>query len=104
MANNIVIAIIGSQGLWAILLFLLNRYFAKEDKKQDKNSAMSKGVLALLHNKLYDLADTIIEQGYITPEQVENLQYFKEPYFALGGDGTLEQMLKIIDGFEIKRG
>lgn len=104
MAQTIVIAIIGSQGLWAILLFLLNRYFAKEDKKADKDSALSKGVLALLHNKLYDIADTIIEQGYITQEQLENVEYLTEPYFALGGDGTLEKMLKIIDDYEIKRG
>lgn len=87
--------IFGSVGFWN---FLQSIYLRKTDKK----SWIVKGVLAVLHSLLYDLCDDIIIRGYKTPKDVEELAYLTKPYLALGGDGTVEEMLKIIEKYEVK--
>ena len=98
----IVLSIIGSAGLWT---FLQTVYLDRQNKKNNKAIELTNlcnGLLAVLHSMLYERCDEIIEKGYKTPEDVEELTYMAEPYFALGGDGTLEKMIKIIDTFQIK--
>lgn len=98
----VMVAVFGSTGFWAVIQTVVINRQHKKEVKNDKLNAISKGVLATLHKELNELCDIIIEQEYVTQSQFEDLQYMSAPYIELGGDGTLEKKLKIIDKFDLK--
>lgn len=81
MILAIVLAILGSNGLWTVVnSILVNR--------KDKKSVERQAMLALLHDRLYRLCQSYIKQGYVTIDQLDNLMYLWHPYERLGGNGT----------------
>ena len=81
MILAIVLAILGSNGLWTVINnILINR--------KDKKSVERQAMLALLHDRLYRLCQSYIKQGYVTIDQLDNLMYLLHPYERLGGNGT----------------
>lgn len=100
--TTLILTVFGSTGFWALLQTVIINRQRKKENKTEKLDAISKGVLATLHKELNELCDVVIEQEYVTQSQFEDLQYMSAPYLALGGDGTLEKKLKIIDKFDMK--
>lgn len=81
MVIAVVLAILGSNGLWTVINnILINR--------KDKKSIDRQAMLALLHDRLYRLCQDYIKQGYVTIDQLDNLMYLWQPYERLGGNGT----------------
>lgn len=81
MVIAVVLAILGSNGLWTVINnILINR--------KDKKSVERQAMLALLHDRLYRLCQDYIKQGYVTIDQLDNLMYLWQPYEGLGGNGT----------------
>ena len=81
MVIAVVLAILGSNGLWTVINnILINR--------KDKKSVERQAMLALLHDRLYRLCQNYIKQGYVTVDQLDNLTYLWQPYERLGGNGT----------------
>ncbi len=96
MTNTIIIAILGSTGLWTVINNIITHI-------RDKKSIEKKALLALLHDKLYYLCQHFIEKGRISTDELENIEYLYKPYSALGGNGTCkrlyEEVLRLpIDG------
>ena len=60
---------------------------AKEAAEQADASAQA-ALLALLHDRIYDLAESYIVRGWITLKELDNLTYLYTPYVRLGGNGT----------------
>ena len=88
--NNIVIAVIAifaSTGFWQFVI-------AVWQSKKKNQSDLEKGVIALLHNELYDKAERYIKRGGITINELDNLRYLYTPYSGLGGNGTGEKLYK----------
>lgn len=81
MVIAVVLAILGSNGLWTVINNIL---ISRKDKKSVERQAM----LALLHDRLYRLCQSYIKQGYVTIDQLDNLMYLWQPYERLGGNGT----------------
>lgn len=77
----IVLAILGSNGLWAIISNVLTN-------RRNKKSVERQAMLALLHDRLYRLCQSYIKQGYVKVDQLDNLMYLWQPYEGLGGNGT----------------
>lgn len=77
----IVLAILGSNGLWAIINNVLTN-------RRNKKSVERQAMLALLHDRLYRLCQDYIKQGYVKVDQLDNLMYLWQPYEGLGGNGT----------------
>ena len=50
------------------------------------------GVIALLHDRLYQVCKTYIKRGYCSVDDRDNLEYMFRPYKALGGNGTGEEL------------
>ena len=63
MVIAVVLAILGSNGLWTVINNIL---INKKDKKSVERQAM----LALLHDRLYRLCQNYIKQGYVTIDQI----------------------------------
>ena len=95
----IIVAVLGSNGLWA---WIQSRGTAK--------SAKDRMLLGLGHAEIFRLTEKYLRRGGITREELEDLdKYLYRPYAALGGDGTAGSMvakcrdLDIISSAEAER-
>lgn len=61
---------------------------AKEEQETAEQAALKEAVLALLHDRLYSLSRFYIDRGWITIQDLDNLEYLYTAYHALGGNGT----------------
>ena len=84
--TQVIIAVIGSNALFAFLQFLISRH----DKKKEKQSGMRDMILGLGHDKLLYLTDKFAERGGITQKERRNLKYLYDPYIGLGGTGDCQ--------------
>ena len=84
--TQVIIAVIGSNALFAFLQFLISRH----DKKKEKQSGMRDMILGLGHDKLLYLTDKFAERGGITQKERRNLKYLYDPYIGLGGNGDCQ--------------
>lgn len=85
--QTIIIAIFASTGFWAFMTTLITSFGSRK-----KN--IDKALKGLLHDKIYDNCIKYIDRGYVTVDELENLNYIYEPYRALGGNGTGESLYK----------
>lgn len=60
--------------------------------------------LALSHDKLYTYCTTYIERGYVTVNELDNLDYLFNSYKGLGGNGTGEHLYNEVKKLKIKGG
>lgn len=65
--------------------------FEEERKEQ---LVIKKGVLAILHDRLYQSCTHHLETGSIRAEDLKNLEYLYESYRALGGNGTGNELYR----------
>ena len=97
MKTEIIIAILGSTGLWTLINNIIT-YF------KDKKSIEKKALLTLLHDKLYYLFQHFISKGSITADELENLEYLYKPYSSLGGNGTCKRLYEEVLRLPITKG
>lgn len=83
----IIAAIFASTGFWAFMTSLLSNSSLRK-----KN--IDKALKGLLHDKIYENCIHYINRGFVTVDELENLNYIYEPYRALGGNGTGEALYK----------
>lgn len=93
---SIVVAVFASSGFWAFLTFIIQR----RDKKESAESKMIKG---LGHDRICWLGQSYVKRGYITKDEYENLHdYLYLPYREMGGNGTAEKIMKEVDRLPLK--
>lgn len=86
--------VFGSQGLWALLLYIVQRKGNKKDRKDEVLDNQSQMLLGLGHDRIVFLGTKYLEEGSITEDEFENLnKYLYEPYKALGGNGTCKKIM-----------
>ena len=95
--NAIIIAIVGAGGFWTLLQFLLTKWL-------ERKSVIKSAVLGLLHDRIYSICHEIIDKGYCTTEEYDNLKHLYEPYDELGGNSTAKRLKRAVDEKIIKRG
>jgi len=84
----IVASVFGSTGFWALLTAVWNAH----SKKVSIEGKMLRG---LAHDRICELGEKFIKQGYITKDEYENLHdYLFLPYKELGGNGTAEKIVE----------
>lgn len=58
-------------------------------KREIKEQALIKaGMLAILHDRLYQACRYHIQQGFCTVSELKNTEYLYKSYHILGGNGT----------------
>lgn len=77
------ISAFSSSGVMSLVIFLLQR----RDRKKEKESAQSRMIIALGHDKIIYLTDKYVRRGAITLKEKKNLKYLGDPYFDGGGNG-----------------
>ena len=63
-----------------------------DEVQRSKTQAINEGVLALLHDRLYQACQYYIKLGHCPIDGRDNLEYMFRPYKALGGNGTGEEL------------
>ena len=92
----IIIAIVGAGGFWTLLQFLLSKWL-------ERKSVLKSAVLGLLHDRIYSICHEIIDKGYCTTEEYDNLKHLYEPYDALCGNSTAKRLKVEVDKVEIRK-
>lgn len=77
------ISAFSSSGVMSLVIFLLQR----RDRKKEKESAQSRMIIALGHDRIVNLTDKYVRRGGITLKEKRNLEYLTKPYFDGGGNG-----------------
>lgn len=89
----IIVAIFASNGFWQYM-----------QNKKNAKSAETELLLGLAHDRLYDLCEKYIEQGYIKISDYDNLMYIYRPYHKCGGNGTGDNLIEKVDKLPMKEG
>ena len=65
------------------------RSLSKRIKAQEEErKAVKTGLLAILHDRLYQACQFYLAQGWIDASGLKNIEYLYKSYHALGGNGT----------------
>lgn len=56
--------------------------------QEEERTAVKEGLLAIMHDRLYQSCTFYINQGSIDTGGLKNLEYLYKSYHALGGNGT----------------
>lgn len=72
----------------AALALGYKRLAAKIKAQEEERKAIKAGMLAILHDRLYQACTHYIAQGWIDTDGLKNLEYIYKAYHALGGNGT----------------
>lgn len=102
MDKEIIIAIVasvfGSTGFWALITAIWNNH----TKKVSTEGKMLRG---LAHDRICELGEKYLEQGYVTKDEYENLHdYLFVPYSELGGNGTAAKIVEDVKRLPMKGG
>lgn len=96
--TSIVIACLGSSGLTAIVLAILQRRWYC----QDKQDALVAGLKVLTVDRVRYLGRCYILDGKISLEDRENLEDMYRAYKGLGGNGHLETIMAEVRKLPLK--
>lgn len=67
-----------------------------------EQAALKEGVLALLHDRLYQGCRYHIHNGAIADDEMKNMEYLYNGYHALGGNGTGTELYERIKKLPLK--
>lgn len=74
----------------------------QEEKILEMNS-MSKGLLAMLHDKVFQSCKYFLNKGSISCDELENLEYLYNGYAGMGGNGTCETLYNKVKELKITK-
>lgn len=72
----------------SLLSILVKRLYSKFKQEITTQKLLKEGMLAILHDRIYQLCTSHIDNGCITVDELENLEYLYNSYHNLGGNGT----------------
>ena len=68
-----------------------------------KYKALLDGVLAILHDRIYQACQHYLALGYIDAAGLKNLEYLYKSYHTLGGNGTGTELYNRAKALPIKQ-
>lgn len=81
---TIICSVFASSGLWALI-----------QRDRERKDAKTQMILGLGHDRIVYLCKKYIDQGYISPDEFENLNdYLYVPYIAMGGNGSAKRLME----------
>ena len=86
------ILVVGMTTMYKILL-----------KNVKENKALKDGMKGILHNDIIYRCKKFLIIGYVTLDDLEELEYLFKPYKELGGNGTAKKMMDRVYNLPIKK-
>ena len=102
--ENLIIALIGAvtgSGVSSIVVVLLQRKWAKQDKHDERVDALVDANKVLMIDKVRYLGKKYISEGEIHLEDKENLKEMYDAYKRLGGNGHLETVMAEVNHLKV---
>lgn len=94
---TIIVTVFASSGFWSLILWLVQQ-------RVNKKSIEQKALMALLHDRIYEICHRMIEAGSVSTEGYKNLLALYEPYEKWGGNGTAKIMKERVEDLLLKKG
>lgn len=92
-------------GLMALSITALAAWVRREFKKRrQRDDALTEGVKAILHDRLWQAHKFYMAQGFCPLEDKKNIEYLFKPYAGLGGNGTGENAYNDMQELPTTRG
>lgn len=80
---TVMLAVLGSNGLWAYI-----------QSRNTRRTAKDRMILGLGHAEIFRTAEKYIERDGVTTDELEDLEkYLYKPYKEMGGNGTAETIM-----------
>ena len=84
------------------VLALLGAGYRKLTSKLKEQEKMKEGILAILHDRLYQACRFYIQRGHVDIESMKNIEYLYKSYHDLGGNGTGTELYNRVKSLPIK--
>lgn len=88
MIVAIVLAGLGSSGLWTLIDHRISRKDKRKDNADEIRERQRAVNLALLHHLLYNICEKALLRGKVYVSEYDDISHLAEQYFAEGGNGT----------------
>ena len=73
----------------------------RQEEKILEMNAMTFGLLAILHDRVFQACMYFIEKGEVSCDELENLDYLYRGYYGLGGNGICETLFNKVKELKI---
>lgn len=90
-------ACLGSSGLTAIILAVLQRHWSKKDKEDDRIGALVEAMKVTMIDRVTSLGKQHIKEKEISLADKENLKNMHKAYKRLGGNGHLDGVMEEVE-------
>ena len=90
-------------GISGVLAAAYRRLAKRIKDQEDERRAVKEGLLAMLHDRLYQACQHYLKQGYIDAGGLKNLEYLYRSYHTLGGNGTGTELYNRAKALPIKQ-
>lgn len=77
----------------------LTKLLTKETN--DRFNILEQAMISLQHDRLYQLTELYISRGYVTLDELDNLDYIFKSYQAMGGNGSGERRYLLVQKLPI---
>lgn len=82
-----ILSALTSSGVMSLIIYLIQRRDREIDKKTANQSAQSRMLVGLGHDRIISLTDRYVRRGMITLKEKRNLEFLYRPYSDMGGNG-----------------
>ncbi len=90
--------------IFGVIATVLSCGYKRLAKRVKEQEAIKDGVLAILHDRLFQAGKFYIAQGRITLDELKNVEYLYRSYHELGGNGTGTEIWERIKDLPLKEG
>lgn len=91
---NSVITAVGVGSIGGLVKFLLTKIKKNRLESEKRFNNLEFAMISILHDKIYSRCTQALLDGWISVDDLENLDYLWRGYHNLGGNGTGETIYK----------
>ena len=92
-----------TEALFGLAITGLSVAYNRLKKRFKEQDALKEGVVAMLHDRLYQSCMYFIEQGEIPISALKNIERMYKAYHNLGGNGTGTEIYERVTELELKK-
>lgn len=100
---NSMLVTLGAGSIISLFVRVFKQLKLQRQKTEERFKKIESANLALLHDMIYQQCSFFLEQGWISVDDLENLEYIWKGYKGLGGNGTGEALYNKVVALPHKR-
>lgn len=90
-------------GVFGMLTIIFRQVKCRRNEQEQRFTNLEFASKSILHDKLFTRCEEIIKRGYITVDELDNLDYLYRAYKGLGGNGTGDVLMKKVQKLAIRK-